>query len=356
MRINPLTNLVKSIDYLNLVSNKSRKHFLSSIVQGLISSRSVHFSSIAEGIDDETKVSSKERKIQDFFQKVSFDYPQLGLLLLSFVHHKSFILSIDRTEWDHGKTQINILCVMIQVGKMGVPIYFEMLDNKSGNSNYQDRIAILENIIKCIGTHKIDALVMDREFIGDKWLAWLKKQNIPFCVRVPKSHNIITDQGEKLKAESTISNCKTKSFKNAIVDNVVVNVSVSRDKKGELLYLIGSFKPSKLKQIYKKRWAIEVMFQAFKSRGFDMEKSRLRSLEKYRKLFAVVAIAYTLCWAVGIQISKQKPVKTKKHGYPQYSVFRRGINHIRQAFRKKQENQIQITIEQAIRRLLKIIG
>jgi len=285
MRINPLTNLGKSIDYLNLVLNKSRKQFLSTLIQGVISSRSVNFSSIAECIDDETKVSSKERKIQDFFQKTIFNYTNLAPLLLSFIHHKSYVLSIDRTEWDHGKTQINILCVMIQIGKMGVPIYFEMLDNKSGNSNYQDRIGILENIIKCIGIHKIDALVMDREFIGDKWLSWLKQQHIPFCVRVPKSHNIITDQGDKLKAESTINNCKTKSFTNAIVDNVVVNVSVSRDKKGELLYLIGTFKPSKLKQIYKKRWAIEVMFQAFKSRGFDMEKSRLKSLEKYRKLF-----------------------------------------------------------------------
>jgi len=40
----------------------------------------------------------------------------------------------------------------------------------------------------------------------------------------------------------------------------------------------------------------EVFFQATKSRGFNMEESCLRCLEKYKKLFSIVSIAYTICW------------------------------------------------------------
>ena len=58
-----------------------------------------------------------------------------GALMLSFIHHKKLLISIDRAEWDSGQTQIYILCVVASVGKMAVPIYFYMLDNNSGNSN-----------------------------------------------------------------------------------------------------------------------------------------------------------------------------------------------------------------------------
>ena len=34
---------------------------------------------------------------------------------------------MDRTEWDFGKLQINILCISVSIGKMAVPLYFEMV-------------------------------------------------------------------------------------------------------------------------------------------------------------------------------------------------------------------------------------
>ena len=50
-----------------------------------------------------------------------------------------------------------------------------MLDNNSGNSNYQDRIDLLEKIIKIVEPKNIKLLVMDKEFVGHKWFDWLKE-------------------------------------------------------------------------------------------------------------------------------------------------------------------------------------
>lgn len=100
-----------------------------------------------------------------------------------------------------GKTQINILCVVVSIGKMAVPLYFEMLDNNSGNSNYADRIKLLSDMIEPIGADRIEILTMDREFIGHKWLKWLKKKGIPFCVRVPKHHKITLADGRNNKTK-----------------------------------------------------------------------------------------------------------------------------------------------------------
>ena len=81
-----------------------------------------------------------------------------------------------------------------------------------------------------------------------------------------------------------------------------------------------------------------------------MKDSNLRSLQKYRKLFAMVSIAYTICWATGIQEGRKNPVRTKKHGYPQYSVFRRGLNLIRNIFNSKNERAFFEAVNYAFRK------
>jgi hypothetical protein len=281
---NPIDNISELIRTGKVIRHKNRQEFLCSMVEGVIKSRSVIFSEIADKIDKPIKQSSIERRIQDFFAKVSIDYQQLAAFLMSFVPHDQLTLSIDRTEWDFGQTQVNVLCAVVSIGKMAVPVYFEMLDNNSGTSNAADRINLFKSLINIVGKDHIQMLVMDREFIGHKWLSCgsppgLKKEHIPFCVRVPKSHSIL-----------------------------LVN--------GELLYLISTTQPQTLANWYKRRWSIEVFFQALKQRGFNLEDSSLRSIEKYRKLFALVSMAYTICWATGIEDGRRNPVRTKKHGYP----------------------------------------
>jgi len=339
MASKPLTKLAELLDQYRIVLHKTRRCFLVDLIQALVSSRSVVFSELADKMDKDIKAESIERRIQDFFQKVDFDYQALLALLICFVPHRKVVLSMDRTEWDRGTHQYNVLCIVASVGKMAIPLYFEMLDNNSGNSNTEDRINILRHIIDTLGAERIEVLTMDREFIGHKWLKWLKNQGVTFCVRVPKSHLIRTLQGDNLRAEELLEQCRGQTLiEDAIVDGVVVNVSVSRGKDGKLLYLIGTLAASQLKGTYRKRWPIEVFFQATKGRGFHMEQTGLRCNEKLRKLFAVVSLAYAICWAVGLENSRRQPVKTKKHGYPQYSVFRRGLNSVRQAF-KRLENE-----------------
>jgi len=352
MDICPVSNLYQMIRSLAVVSHRKRQWFLCELVEGMVQSRSVHFSQIADKIAGGIKEVSKERRIQDFFQKVEFDFTSLAKLLLSFVHHDNLTVSIDRTEWDYGKTQVNILCVAVSIGRMAVPIYFEMLDNKSGNSNRKDRKGILEKVIRTAGPGRIGLLVMDREFIGQEWLKWLKVNNIPFCVRVPSHHTITFADGTRTTAEALLGGRRRTVLEEGVaVDGTAVNLSLGHARDGEMLYLIGTLPPGGLKKAYDKRWGIEVLFQALKKRGFDMEASCLRDIKKYRKLFAVASLAYTICWATGIQDGRKNPVKVKKHGYPQYSVFRRGLDLMRQFYKNKISEPIMETIALAMSKL-----
>ncbi len=350
---NPIDKICEMIRTAKIVPHKKRQEFLCELLGGIIKSRSVIFSEIADKIDKPIKISSIERRTQDFFAKVRFDYTQLAVFLLSFLPQRTLVLSIDRTEWDFGKTQVNILCAVVSVGKMAVPIYFEMLDNKSGNSNAADRITLFKSLIATIGKPRIQPrprwmLVMDREFIGQTWLSWLKREKIPFCVRVPKHHSILLASGERLWAEEVVrSGSQFYYQQNAIVDGVAINLSLSYGRDGQLLYLIGTTLPQTLQAWYKRRWSIEVFFQALKQRGFNLEGSSLRCIIKYRKLFALVSMAYTICWATGIEAGKVNPVRVKKHGYPQYSVFRRGLNLMREFYKQQISQPLQLAVEAA---------
>ena len=119
----------------------------------------------------------------------------------------------------------------------------------------------------------------DREFIGGKWLTYLKINKIPFCVRVPKSHLIEKVDAQILHAETIWQKHKNKADKtyytHCLVDGVWGNVMIGTDAKSKLLYLFGTAKSTLLEQLYKRRWTIETMFHAFKSRGFNLEMTHI---------------------------------------------------------------------------------
>lgn len=99
--------------------------------------------------------------------------------------------------------------------------------------------------------------------------------------------------------------------------------------KGDYLIIATNGDPSKAIENYRKRWEIETLFGAFKSRGFDFEKTHLTHEDRIDKLFALMSIAF--CWAhlIGEWLNEIKPLKVKKHTRLEKSIFRYGYDHLR---------------------------
>ena len=325
------------LDENQIVKNASRKEFLGLYIPALVQSNSVQFIQTAKFLNSEVKVQSNMTRIQDFYREVEIDYDFVAILLLTLLpKNKKLRISIDRTEWDFGKTQINILMVLVGHGDFQIPFYWQMLENNSGNSNSGDRIDLLEKVFKIIDKKRIGLIVADREFIGHKWLKWLKDQGLTFCVRVPKSHHIHRLNGEILKADDL-----SKLFSNGtylvdcLVDNVWGNVYIKPLPDGDILFLFGNCDAKFLAQLYRKRWSIEVFFQNIKTRGFNLEDTHLQNLERIRKLIAMVCIAYAFCVSLGIYINRKvNKIKVNVDNYKVNSFFRTGMNMISENFRK----------------------
>ena len=83
---------------------------------------------------------------------------------------------------------------------MAFPILFKLMP-KSGNSNTQERIELIERFINLFGKESIDCLVADREFVGEKWVKYLNSKSIVYFIRIRENFWTIHPRtGKKVKA------------------------------------------------------------------------------------------------------------------------------------------------------------
>ena len=332
--------------------NLARKKFVNLFVVGLISSRSVQFCEIADKMDTESDAESNLRRIQRFMADYEMDYFEFAYLLLCLIPPKGKVkLCVDRTNWEFGDQSINILVVSVFSHGVGVPIWFELLDNEGGNSDTDDRIRVLKQCVKILGKDRIAAIIGDREFIGVKWIRYLLDEKIPFFMRI-RQNQYLEVRGQKIKCETLMHGRHKLMLDGVEIFDQSLSVAMKRLKKctksgkSELLIVVTNTCSAKALTEYKNRWSIEVLFQALKKRGFDLESTHLKQLDRVRKLFALVSLAYTLCFTFGVnENNHHKPIEVKKHGYKANSFFRTGLNCIRD-FIMDRRNDLEIFLNE----------
>jgi hypothetical protein len=328
------------VEKIPIVKNVARKKFVGLFTIGLIKSRNVQFCEVAQHLNDKAKLTSNEVRIQDFFREVELDYYFVAALLVGLLPAKGKLrLCIDRTEWDFGSYRVNILMILAGQGSHQVPLYWELLDNNSGNSSADDRIELLKLCVKLLGKDRIGLVIGDREFVGQKWMKYLKDNDLLFVMRLPKHHLIHRVDGQILKVEQLYFRADIPlKLKDCMLDGVWGQVWVQALAEGDYLFLFGTANVEYFGQFYRKRWTIEVCFQSFKERGFDLERTQLKKASKLKKLVALVSIAYSFCLSMGIYMhEKVQKIKTKNHGYKSKSFVRKGIDYIREISRTAQD-------------------
>lgn len=331
--IDKITTVLRQVP---LVAHLSRKKFVAAFVIGLVKSRKVQFCDVAHHLNDAVKVASNETRIENFFRHAALDYTALATLLVSLLPRQGKLrLCLDRTEWDFGKFQVNILLVTVGCGALQWPLYWELLDNKSGNSAAADRIRVLEFCLRAVGRHRVGLVVGDREFVGQKWFKYLKENGLHFVMRLPK-HHLITDARQQNWSVAALGLLpgQSRAWSSCQVDGVWGQAQVTALADGEYLFLFGTVAAPRMGQLYRNRWAIEQCFQNLKGRGFDLRSSHLQCRDKLKKLVGLVSLAYALCVSLGnYHHRKVQPIATKNHGRKGTSFSRCGLDLLRELTR-----------------------
>lgn len=291
-------------------------------------------SRLAVAMDGTTDVTSRYRRLQRFFSEVRFDYDALARLIVNLFgfDRQPFYLTLDRTNWQWGKKNLNLLTLGIVYKGAAIPVYWLVL-NKKGNSSQRERIALLKRFVSQFGSGSIQGILGDREFIGEQWWGWLNQQQIPFVMRMKANQLYRDQQGRERSVGSLFKSLAPGSSsilrKTRHVSGLPVWLSAMRLESGDLLILASNRKQPKPFEVYSLRWEIEHLFQCLKGRGFNMEDTRITHYYRIKKMMALLALAF--CWAHKTGEWKHnvvKPLKIKNHGRPEKSLFRYGLDYL----------------------------
>lgn len=309
--------------------------FLAQFILALLNGRSTNLYRIAEAFQGDAKTESSYRRIKRFFSGYTYCYIQLGQLILHWLKMNTFTLCMDRTNWQCGKKHVNYLIVSIVWQGTSIPIAWVCLTKNGGNSNVKERIDLMKKVLKLIPAEKIDNLLADREFIGQEWFNWLDQQGISCRLRIKGNLSVLAKNGKHVRAEHLFRHIKLNQMETLHtkrrISGVYLYIAARRSSKG-LMIVVATNKPETMIEDYYKRWAIESLFACLKSRGFNLEATHMTEPERMDKLLGILALTFTWCLITGHwKYGEADQLPLKKHGRPEKSLFRLGLDMLRRA-------------------------
>lgn len=318
--------------------NKARLHLMAMVIIALCKVQNVSFHKLAIAFDAESKADSSLRRLQRFIADFHLCSDLIARLIFGLLPEKTNLkLVIDRTNWQFGKQNINIFMLGIAYRNVAFPLMFMMLDKK-GNSNSEERIALIERFIRLFGKDCIDCIMADREFVGEQWIGYLNRENLRYYIRIRNNFKVFLPRtNQTIPVNWLFSGLKVGQIRhyprivkvNGEYCYLSATLSQKRGEKPELLIIISYNKNEQSFLNYKERWQIETCFKAMKSSGFDIENTHLQDIERIEKLLCLVMIAFMWCYKVGDYLDRNvKAITIKKHGHRAKSVFKYGLEYI----------------------------
>jgi hypothetical protein len=187
--------LAETIDW-----HKARITFLAKFLVALIHVRNVNLAELAAVFPGRAKAESHYKRIQRFLRFFAISYGVMAVLIVALMDVlRPWVLTLDRSNWQFGKTPLNILVLGIVYKGVAIPVLWTILAKK-GNSNTTERKALIAEFICLFGVDSILYLCADREFIGKVWFQWLMANHISFRIRVRENTQIANGRGKLVAA------------------------------------------------------------------------------------------------------------------------------------------------------------
>ena len=327
--------------------NLARTKFIAMFIIALCKVQTVNFDKLSNAFDTTAKAGSSLRRIQRFIATFAFDSNIIAKLIFNLLPSKERLtLSIDRTNWKFGQTDINIFMLGVVYHGVAFPLMFSMLA-KRGNSNSKERIDLIKRYIKLFGKETIGCIVADREFVGKQWLSFLNENKLRYYIRIRNNFKVfIPHKNKTVKAFWLFNSYKVNQFihyqKIVKINEQLCYLSGSKLQGQEFLILVSFNKPENGNEYYEQRWQIEMSFKAMKTSGFDIEKTHLQDIDRVEKLILLVMIAFVWCYKTGIYLHQNiKAISIKKHGRKAISIFKYGLSYIANCLlNNKMKNEI----------------
>ena len=332
--------------------NRARINLMARLMRVLPMQTTTNLAELAVVMKPTVETDSTYRRLQRFFAEFEFGYERLGRFLLDLVPTEPpYVAVLDRTEWHFGETAVNVLMIGIAEGGIAYPVAWSVLDH-GGGSGADEHTELLDRFLQLVEPDELRALVADREFTGGGFLKALDQREIPFVIRLKKDRRIEAPSGESSGGSSGESSgewslpvkmfaraCQLEQSKHLPAlrglggaEPVECKVTAGRLEEDSFLILAGREVDSgSMLDLYRKRWEIETLFAALKSRGFGLEDTHMTKPDRIRKLLGMLALTYSWTRIIGIdRKAREGAPRECANGYPEKSLFRYGLDRLRE--------------------------
>ena len=285
------------------------------IVAGIIASRSVHLSRIAEKLPGTAKTLSKVQRVRRFLDNGAvrvrewYEPVARGLLRDVVAHGLEVRLLTDGTKIGFGH---QLLMVSLAYRRRALPIAWTWVRSSRGHSSATKQQALLAYIRGLLPAGAKVSIAGDSEFgaVGvlkqlDQWQwDYVMRQKDNTRVKLPDQHpwwrfDSLTQPGARPRWVPDARLTRKHGYRVHLV---------AWWKAGEPEpWLLATNVPSlrDALRIYKRRMWIEEMFGDFKKHGFDLESSHLRYFLRLSRLTLLVAFLYLWLVAFGSRVIKR---------------------------------------------------
>ena len=321
--------------------SESRLETLCLTVLGMVSARRVTLGHIACERPGPVQTASTYRRLQRFFQHVRLDEDRaLPLLIRLPGQHGSWLLALDRTTWQIGKREANFLVLALVTRRFRVPLIRTVIEGR-GCSDTGMRIAPIERCLVHFPATTIRLLLADREFVGAGWMEVLCENTIPFAIRIRDNLRIATEAGHDLTLRVRLRQARRRrvfqtrpgSRADTAAGNAPLLTIAAKPLKDDRLILVPNVEAKTARRTDRKRWAIDCLFGDARTRGLNMEDTRLTVPRKLGLLMSLTAPAIAWAGRTAADKHEKRTPPRKSHGHDPESVFRIGFDQIRNRLR-----------------------
>lgn len=327
--------------------HKSRIDCFAQMLLGLFIVRSVNLSEIAVAMDgSKASIDSRYKRIYRFFSNFELDFVWIARWIYGLFfdkNHKVYI-AIDRTNWYWGKAKINVFMLSICYEGMAIPLFWRLL-NKAGSTTAKEQIELLSQFINTFGKESIQGVLGDREFPNKALIAWLVDENIPFYLRIKGNVDVCIGR-KKFKTSAQLFNHLAAYQQQVFGMKVCVfgqslYLAGSKNSREDLMIVVTNQPPKNAIACYLRRWEIECLFSALKTKGWRFEDTRVIESKRIEKLLVLLALGFVWAHRIGEWRASVKPIVLKKlrnQKRPKNSFFRLGLDYLRDLLTNYKKN------------------
>lgn len=208
-----------------------------------------------------------------------------------------------------------ILAASIIHNGRSIPIYFTMRNYPKRKNAYNHKkmeLAFLKALKHILSNKYQYVIVADRGFGNDRFMEYCQDCDFEYLIRLQPNMSIKHKEKQGVLEKVIYDSGKFTVYVKKWKKDLEVFRNTKDDKVWYLTSNIKELDHESAIDIYQDRFKIEKCFQDLKSSGFDIENSKIKKYDRFKRLLVLCVISHALTVIVGSFIDKNLPSLKKR--------------------------------------------